>query len=67
MKTTAAASAARRISLPIAATPTKRQIKRNYLRANVELSDAVAEVMLHHDMMYGEALRYLMREPASAK
>ncbi len=47
--------------------PTKRKIKRDYLRAKVGLPDTIRELMVHHEMMYGEALRYLMKNPASAK
>ena len=47
--------------------PTKRKIKRDYLRAKVGLSDAIPELMFYHEMMYGEALRYLMKNPVSAQ
>jgi hypothetical protein len=48
-------------------TPTKREIKSRYLRAEIGISDAIPELMFEHDMMYGEALRYLMKEPASVQ
>ena len=41
-------------------TPTKREIKRAYLRADIGLSDAVPALMFDHDMDRGEAFRYLM-------
>ena len=46
--------------------PSKRQIKRSYLRAEIGISDAVPTLMFDHGMECGEALRYLM-ETARAK
>lgn len=40
--------------------PTKREIKRAYLRADIGLSDAVPALMFDHGMDRGEAFRYLM-------
>jgi hypothetical protein len=52
---------------PAKMAPTKRKIKRDYLRAYLDLSDAIPELMFNHEMMYGEALRYLMKNPVSAQ
>lgn len=38
---------------------TKRQIKRAYLKAEIGLSDAILPLMFEHDMMHGEALKFL--------
>jgi hypothetical protein len=48
-------------------TQTKREIKRRYLRAEIGLTDAIPELMFEQGMMYGEALSYLMKEPASVQ
>lgn len=41
-------------------TLTKREIKRQYLRGDIDLSDAIPALMFDHGMDRGEAFRYLM-------
>lgn len=44
---------------------TKREIKSAYLKAEIGLSDAVPMLMFDHDMMQGDALRYLVESKKS--